>query len=139
MSWEDCGYRPGTVHGPEKCPLRCGDCDGLHHFYVDDESDSRARRLHSDRFVCAHCPATADLVDEDNPAQAAPQPPPSENDVVAAYLLDRADQYPTDSPLWQPLAKAAEAIASGEHATAMAHGELEASLFERVARMKRSE
>ena len=42
---------------------------------------------------------------------------------VAAYLLDRADQYDTESPSWVGLADAAEAVANGEVEAAVANGE----------------
>lgn len=44
---------------------------------------------------------------------------------VAAYLLDRADQYVTESGSWVPLVDAAKAIMNGEVETAVAHGELD--------------
>ena len=53
----------------------------------------------------------------------------------AAYLLDRADQYETDSACWVALADAAHNIMLGEVASAKRCGELDASLYERLARM----
>jgi regulator of protease activity HflC (stomatin/prohibitin superfamily) len=44
---------------------------------------------------------------------------------VAAYLLDRGDQYDTKSPCWIALADAAHAIAEGEFDAARAHGEID--------------
>lgn len=55
---------------------------------------------------------------------------------VAAYLLDRADQYETESPCWVALADAARNVMLGEVEAAKDHGELDASLYERLARMK---
>ena len=52
---------------------------------------------------------------------------------VAAYLLDRAGQYETESPCWVALSDAAENIAIGEVAKAKAHGELlHGDVYERV-------
>lgn len=57
---------------------------------------------------------------------------------VAAYLLDRADQYDTDSPCWVGLVDAARAVARGEVEEAIAHGELaEPELRLRVRRMSK--
>jgi hypothetical protein len=56
--------------------------------------------------------------------------------MLAAYLLDRADQYKTDSPSWIPLAKAAEAVVNGDVESAVNHGELDDdTLLARVDRM----
>lgn len=56
--------------------------------------------------------------------------------MVAAYLLDRADQYKTESGSWIVLVKAAEAIANGEFDVAVNHGELDDdALLSRVDRM----
>ncbi len=43
---------------------------------------------------------------------------------IAAYLLDRADQYEDDSSCWNALADAAEEIMSGGVAARVAAGEL---------------
>lgn len=52
---------------------------------------------------------------------------------VAAYPLDRADQYETSSPSWIGLADAAKALVNGEFEEAVAHGELEdADLLKRI-------
>lgn len=59
MSWEDCGYRPGKINGPDKCPRRCGDCDGEHHFLVDYDYEFPT-------FACKHCDATAELIEEED-------------------------------------------------------------------------
>lgn len=64
MSWEDCGFKPGKINGPEKCPAgMCGDCDGDHHFYAqaDEDTDGEPTMF----FACKHCPTTAEMVDED--------------------------------------------------------------------------
>lgn len=49
MSHEDCGFIPGKVHGPPKCPSTCGDCDGDHHFMAEsvdpDSHDDLETRL----------------------------------------------------------------------------------------------
>lgn len=79
MSWEQCGFRPGWIHGPGKCPRgACADCDGEHHFYVhsvniqDDDPEDRFGAIakavaagETDFFACKHCDTWADLVDED--------------------------------------------------------------------------
>lgn len=57
---------------------------------------------------------------------------------VAAYLIDRADQYDTESPCWIALADAAHNIMNGEFEAAVAHGELDgADLLDRVARWRK--
>lgn len=53
----------------------------------------------------------------------------------AAYLLDRADQYVTDSACWTALADAAHNIMLGEVEAAKRAGELDAELYERLADM----
>ena len=53
----------------------------------------------------------------------------------AAYLLDRADQYETDSGCWVALAEAAHNVMIGEVENAKKSGELDASLYERLERM----
>jgi hypothetical protein len=56
--------------------------------------------------------------------------------MVAAYLLDRADQYVDESPSWVGLADAANAVASGEADEAIDCGELDDSpLLTRIDRM----
>lgn len=54
---------------------------------------------------------------------------------VAAYLLDRADQYETESPCWIALTDAAHNVTAGEADAACDSGELDASLYERLDRM----
>ena len=55
---------------------------------------------------------------------------------VAAYLLDRAGQYETESPCWVALSDAAHNIAIGEVAKAKANGELlHGDVYERVDSM----
>jgi len=62
MSWEDCGFNPGKIDGPEKCPRgSCSDCDGFHHFYAHDNSDDGSDWV----FACKHCDTTAEMVDDD--------------------------------------------------------------------------
>ena len=51
---------------------------------------------------------------------------------VAAYLLDRADQYVTDSACWVALADAAHNVLAGEVQAAKRDGELDAELYERM-------
>ena len=53
--------------------------------------------------------------------------------LVAAYLVDRADQYETDSPCWIALTDAAHNIINGEVEAALANGDLDAALIERVS------
>lgn len=55
---------------------------------------------------------------------------------VAAYLLDRADQYATESPCWIALADAAEAVVRGEAQVAAEHGEFDEDLLRRVEAMR---
>lgn len=57
---------------------------------------------------------------------------------MAAYLLDRADQYETKSASWIGLVDAATALANGEVHAAIAHGELDdEELVRRVRAMVR--
>lgn len=55
----------------------------------------------------------------------------------AAYLLDRADQYETDSGCWVALADAAHSIMLGEVESAKRHGELDEELYERLKESSR--
>lgn len=56
---------------------------------------------------------------------------------VAAYLLDRADQYSTGSGLWIPLVDAAKAFVTGEVQRLLDAGELqEPELHRRVRKWK---
>ncbi len=60
-------------------------------------------------------------------------------EMVAAYLLDRADQYETESSSWVGLANAAAAVMNGEIETAARCGELDdPELLRRVRRLKGS-
>lgn len=54
---------------------------------------------------------------------------------VAAYLLDRADQYDTESGCWAALADAAHNVWIGEVEAAKANGDLDAALHKRLRRM----
>ena len=58
---------------------------------------------------------------------------------VAAYLLDRADQYVTDSACWVALSDAAHNIYIGEVETAKRNGDLDDSLYRRLKRMTRGD
>lgn len=51
---------------------------------------------------------------------------------VAAYLLDRADQYVTESSCWIALADAAHNIMLGEVHKAIVENEFDEPLYERV-------
>lgn len=51
---------------------------------------------------------------------------------VAAFILDRADQYSIKSPCWVPMSDAAQAIMRGEVDEAKKHGELDEDLYRRV-------
>lgn len=51
---------------------------------------------------------------------------------VAAYLLDRADQYETDSGCWVALADAAHNVLAGAVQDAKNNGDLDESLYERM-------
>ena len=55
----------------------------------------------------------------------------------AAYLIDRADQYETESPCWVALADAARNIMNGDADAAAAHGEFDEELIARVRGFKR--
>ncbi len=55
---------------------------------------------------------------------------------TAAYLLDRADQYETDSPCWVALADAAENVMLGEVETAADNGDFDEDLLARVRSMR---
>ncbi len=51
---------------------------------------------------------------------------------VAAYLLDRADQYDTDSGCWVALTDAAHNLMNGEVDAALNNGDLDKGLYRRV-------
>lgn len=53
------------------------------------------------------------------------------DEIVAAYLLDRAHQYDADSPCWVALADAASDVVNGEHRQSHVEGDLD-GLIERV-------
>ena len=57
-----------------------------------------------------------------------------EREACAAYCLDRADQYDTNSGTWPALADAAEGIAKGEASAMLERGETE-DLLARVRKM----
>jgi hypothetical protein len=58
--------------------------------------------------------------------------------MVAAYLVDRAEQYQAKSGSWVGLIDAAKAIMDGEFDAAVSHGELDdADLLARVDRWAR--
>jgi hypothetical protein len=57
-----------------------------------------------------------------------------EREAAAAYCLDRADQFPTQSPIWVSMADCAEDIAKGKAAEALRTGETE-DLLERVRKL----
>ena len=60
-------------------------------------------------------------------------------DVFTRYLLDRADQYETESPCWHALADAAQEVANGEAWADFEHGELDGDdLKRRVKSMART-
>ena len=55
---------------------------------------------------------------------------------LAAYLLDRADQYVSDSPCWIALSDAAANVANGDALASLRAGELDDEpLRKRVASM----
>jgi len=54
-----------------------------------------------------------------------PSTPTLTREDVAAYLLDRADQYDNSNGRWVPLADAAHALMEGAVEEALAHGELQ--------------
>lgn len=51
---------------------------------------------------------------------------------VAAYLLDRADQYEDGSSCWVALAEVARNVMRGEIAAAKRNGDFDAALYARV-------
>lgn len=59
----------------------------------------------------------------------------SETSDIAAYLLDRADQYETDSPCRIALADAARNLMLGEVKAAKDNGDLDDELYQRLSRM----
>ncbi len=66
MSHEDCGFRPGKIDGPAACPHICDDCDGDHHWIIETPAEEdEDRDDYEPRFVCKHCAATAEMIDED--------------------------------------------------------------------------
>ncbi len=75
MSWEDCGFKPGKIYGPDTC-RQCGECDGKHHFYVGcadsclDDNEERPELpegLDPEMFFqCKHCGVFAEAVDDDS-------------------------------------------------------------------------
>jgi hypothetical protein len=72
MSWEDCGFKPGIINGPAKCPKgQCGDCDGDHHFYAsyeDVEDETEDPNFEPAMFFeCKHCGTRATMIPEDGP------------------------------------------------------------------------
>lgn len=54
---------------------------------------------------------------------------------IAAYLLDRADQYDLNSGCWIALADAAQNIMLGEVEAARDNGDLDGELFRRLDSM----
>ena len=62
-----------------------------------------------------------------------------QRELVAAYLLDRADQYDTNSASWVGLADAAEAVVNGAVETAARNGELvgDDDLLRRIRKLAR--
>lgn len=58
------------------------------------------------------------------------------DEIVAAYLLDRADQYVTESPCWIALADAANNVLHGEHAKSYQEGEFDETLIARIRKLK---
>lgn len=57
---------------------------------------------------------------------------------VAAYLLDRVDQYQTNSPCIVALVDAAVALMNGEVDAAVSHGEFDEGLYARVDGLRRT-
>lgn len=83
---------------------------------------------------------TADIADDIRALVDEPSPLPIAQNVVirrdvAAYLLDRADQYETDSPCWIALADVAQNIMRGEVIAAERNGDFDAALYARVDSM----
>jgi hypothetical protein len=58
--------------------------------------------------------------------------------MVAAYLVDRADQLDTSKGHWIPIVDCAHALMDGEFDAVVAHGELEdPALLKRVDKWRR--
>ena len=55
---------------------------------------------------------------------------------VAAYLIDRADQYETSSPCWIALSDAALNLLNGDVEQRMSEGEFDGELYARVDAMR---
>lgn len=73
MSWEDCGFKPGKIHGNARCDRTCSDCDGEHHFYIqsgprlDDDDNEIPLPDGVDEecyFSCKHCETIAEAIDD---------------------------------------------------------------------------
>ena len=87
--------------------MKCDDCDGVGY----DEYWVGPGVGDHERHTCATCKGSG-------------LPPLTATD-VAAYLLDRGDQYVTESASWIGLVDAAEAIMKGELHESIDHGELD--------------
>lgn len=99
---------------------------------VNEPDSARVRRYLTDAFRAV----LADAALASAPSAAIPAPAAAATrDDIAAYLLDRADQYNLKSPCWVALSDMAENIARGDAEAAAAHGELDAGLYARVKRM----
>jgi hypothetical protein len=55
-----------------------------------------------------------------------------QREMVAAFLIDRADQYDTKSSSWIPLADAAHDVMSGDMEQRAREGEFDDALLKRV-------
>lgn len=74
MTIEDFDTAPGRLHGPAKCPRRCSECAGNHHWIEhcpDPEFDKDRISMAmlavgvEAGYVCKHCDAWAEMGDEE--------------------------------------------------------------------------
>ena len=63
----------------------------------------------------------------------------TKDEVAAAYLIDRADQYVTESACWVALVDAAKCILVGEHTKSYREGEFDDDMVARVRKIKRTQ
>lgn len=134
---------------------QCGACKGVFpKVWSDEEAMAESHAIFGEMppedtaIVCDVCYREMMGLPPEEPAPppnplAPPTPPPERQMTrvppmrllardVAAYLLDRADQYDTESPCWIALAAAAENIMRGEVGNAERNGDFDAALYARV-------
>lgn len=81
-------------------------------------------------------PGPSQEIDEDASHAAIAGPLAASTRDIAAYLLDRADQYDTESPCWIALSDAAHNLMLGEVDASVKAGELD-DLYKRVDGFRR--